>query len=271
MWWLVAAAGLYVFRGKVAQKLAPMMPEMSPQKQSFYGHCMVLLAGFIYVLPIEFVGLGMVKKMAWLASLWSNIMTSGMTIKANFGAPPMPQAMSMSAIKELMAGALQPWLQKAMLSPDFHFLFFSLIFVTAYPSIFPLLILARRSLWSVGTHCTKNPQDGGRLWERFKPTWEKLKAREPEVLHNSAVAEILLAFWLTVSLLLPTRQILTCFLYWNYLKTRYASPRSQAFHDKAWKQLGEKAAPVLKAAPFLQKPIDMAKGWFQPTYQYQTR
>lgn len=270
MWWLVVAAGLYVFRGKVAEKLAPMFPEMTPQKQSFYGHVMVLLAGSIYVLPIEFVGLGMVKRMAWLASLWSNIITAGMTIKANFGTPPMPQAMSIAAIKETMV-VMQPWLQKAMLSPDFHFLFFSLIFVTAYPSIFPLAILARRSLWSVGTHCSKNAEDGGRLWERFKPTWEKLKAKEPEVLHYSAVAEIMLAFWLTGSLLLPTRSILTCFLYWNYLKTRYASPRSQAFHAKAWRQLEQKASPVFKMAPFLQKPIDMAKAWFQPTYQYQTR
>ncbi|CAK9101729.1 unnamed protein product [Durusdinium trenchii] len=32
----------------------------------------------------------------------------------------------------------------------------------------------------------------------------------------------------------------------------------------AWRQLGDKAAPLLQAAPFLNKPLDMAKGWFQP-------
>ncbi|CAK9055751.1 Hypothetical protein SCF082_LOCUS30102 [Durusdinium trenchii] len=33
---------------------------------------------------------------------------------------------------------------------------------------------------------------------------------------------------------------------------------------EAWRQLGDKAAPLLQAAPFLNKPLDMAKGWFQP-------
>mmetsp|Transcript_16340 Transcript_16340/g.48674 ORF Transcript_16340/g.48674 Transcript_16340/m.48674 type:complete len:270 (-) Transcript_16340:45-854(-) len=269
MWWLVAAAGLYVFRGKIAQKLAPLLPQSTPQKNAFFGHCGMLLAGCVYALPIEFLGLGAVKRAAWLASLWSTIITAGLTLKANYGAPPMPQQLSIGAVKQLMQGALQPWLQQAMMSVDFHFLFFSLIFVAANPSIFPLLILGRRSLWSVATHCTKNPEDGGMLWPRFKPTWEKLKAKEPEVLHYSALGEILLALWLTASLLLPNRQFFTCFLYWNYLKTRYAVPRSQPLHDKAWRQLGQQVEPVLKMAPFLQKPIDMAKGWFKP--QYQTR
>jgi len=248
-----------------------MLGGMSPQKISFNGHAVALFAAAVYILPIEFLGLGAVKRAAWLLCMWTTIGEAMLTIKANSGAPPLPENMSFGTVRQMMSGGMGPelqgWLQKAMLSTSFHFLFFALIFVTAYPSLLPALVLGRRSLWTVGTHCAKNPADGGRLWAMFAPRWEQLKAKEAEVLHYSAVAEILIAFWLTISLLLPTRQIFACFLYWNYLKTRYAVPRSRALHEKAWRQIGGRVEPLLKMAPFLQKPIDMAKGWFQPQYQ----
>jgi len=264
MWWLAVGAGLYFFRGKIAQKLAPMLPAITPQQSSYYGHAITLAAGLLYLLPVELVGLGVVKRIAYLTCLWSTIVTCGMTIKANYGMPPMPQTMSMAAIKQMMGTTLQPWLAKAIHSVEFNFLFFALIFVTANPSIIALAILGRRSLWSVCTYCTKNEAAGGRLWLRFKPTWEKLQAKNTEVLHYSAMAEIMLGFWLTASLALPTRQILTCFLYWNYLKTRFQGERSGKQHLQAWMQLGQQIEPLFKVAPFLRKPIDMAKGWFQP-------
>mmetsp|Transcript_119744 Transcript_119744/g.346106 ORF Transcript_119744/g.346106 Transcript_119744/m.346106 type:complete len:274 (-) Transcript_119744:215-1036(-) len=266
MWWLVAAAGLYVFRGKIAQRLAPYLPAMNPQMISYYGHSCTLFTGIVYVMPIEFLGLGTVKRVAYMMCLWSAVLTAVMAMKANYGSPPLPEGSPFAMVKGLMSGGmprpLQEWMQKAMTSIDFHFLFFAVNFVTAYPSIIPVLILGRRSLWTVGTHCSKTPEAGGRLWAMFKPRWEMLKAREEEVLLYSALGEILLAFWLTASLLLPTRQFLCCFLYWHYLKIRYMTPRSHKLHDKAWRQLGQQVAPVLKVAPFLQKPIDMAKGWF---------
>lgn len=97
----------------------------------------------------------------------------------------------------------------------------------------------------------------------FAATWDKLKARESDVLHYATLAEVLLGIWLVISLLLPTRQILACMLYWNFLRTRYQVTRSKAAHTKAWAQLGEMIAPVTNAIPILNKPIDMAKGWFQ--------
>merc|ERR1719382_398419 len=152
-----------------------------------------------------------------------------------------------------MGTTVTPWLQKAMMGVDFHFLFFALIFLTAYPSLLALAILGRRSLWFVGTYC-KNNTPGNTLWLRVAPSWEKLKAREEEVLSYSTLAEILLGFWLVVALVLPTRQILTCILYWNYLKTRYQVPRSHQQHAQAWGKLYQQAAPLLKVAPFLEKP-----------------
>mmetsp|Transcript_81035 Transcript_81035/g.251466 ORF Transcript_81035/g.251466 Transcript_81035/m.251466 type:complete len:274 (-) Transcript_81035:142-963(-) len=271
MWWLIAAAGLFFFRGKIAARLAPLLPNIPPQKTVFYGHLVMVVSGLVYILPLEFVGLGAVKRMAYLLSLWSVVGTSMLTVKANYGGPPMPANVSFSNFKETVVPVLQPWIQKVMQeSTDFSFLFFALIFLTAYPSVVALMILGRHRLWAVCTYCTKNMPENA-LWLKFSPYWAMLKAKEPQVLSTAALAEILLAFWLTVSLVLPTRQIFICFLYWNYLKIRYQMPRSSELHTQAWRQLGQKVAPLLQALPFLQKPIDMAKGWFQPRYYYQQR
>jgi len=272
MYYLAIAAGIYFFRARIARllepavaRLAPFLPALTPQKSVLYGHSCTLAGALVFVLPLEFVGLSGIKNRAFLFSLWSAVITSVLTIKANYGAPDMPQNLSFSNWREACSTTIQPWLQKAMMGVDFHFLFFSLIFLTSIPSIWPIGILGRRSLWAVSSHYEKE-ESGPRLWQLFAPVWAKLKARQKEVLHGSAVAEILLAFWLTANLLLPTRQIFTCILYWNYLRTRYQVPRSHEQHAQAWRQLGDRVQPVLKVAPILNKPIDIAKGWFQPKY-----
>mmetsp|Transcript_105974 Transcript_105974/g.309961 ORF Transcript_105974/g.309961 Transcript_105974/m.309961 type:complete len:273 (-) Transcript_105974:65-883(-) len=270
MWWLIIPAVLFFFRGKIAQRLAPWIPDIPPQKTVLYGHLVMVGSALVYILPLEFVGLGAAKRVAYLVSLWSVVGTSILTIKANYGGPPMPANITFSNFKQVLIPALQPWLQQVMMGADFSFLFFALIFLPAYPSIVALLILGRHRLWHVCTYCSKNLPEN-KLWLKFAPYWAMLKAKEPQVLSNAALAEILLAFWLTVSLFLPTRQIITCFLYWNYLRTRFQIPRSHELHAQAWRQIGQKAEPLLKALPPLQKPIDMAKGWFKPQYQYQTR
>lgn len=264
-----------MFRGRIATmlspltaKLAPYLPQTSPQKNNYYGHLMMLAGAVAFALPIEFLGLGSIKRLAYLLSMWSTIFTGGMNIKANYGAPPMPQmtGFSMAAIQQMMP-AMQPWLQPVILSAEFHFLFFALIFVVANPSLFAVLILARRSFWSVCTYCEKNEDAQGVVWRLCKSLWEKCKASNAEVLQQSALAEIMLGVWLAVSLFLPSRQILTCLLYWNYLKIRFQAPKSAAYHVKAWGGVGNTVQPVLKIVPFLSKPIDMGKAWFKPQYQ----
>mmetsp|Transcript_10769 Transcript_10769/g.31817 ORF Transcript_10769/g.31817 Transcript_10769/m.31817 type:complete len:266 (-) Transcript_10769:218-1015(-) len=265
MWWLVAAAGLFFFRGKIAQYGSRFLPSSTPQETAFMGHLIMLGSAIGYV-PLSFLGAG---RSLYLISMWSTIVTSLLTIRANYGPPPTPQKLGIAEIKAFMP-TLQPWLQGAMTGPDFPFLFFCLIFVTAYPSIPALLILGRRSLWSVCTYCAKNTPER-RLWKAFSGTWDRLKAKEKEVLAYAAMAEILLAIWMTASLLLPTRQLMATFLYWNYLRTRYQVPRSHPLHLQAWTQLGQHVQPVLTKVPLLNKPLDMAKGWFAPQYVQQQR
>lgn len=267
MWWLVVFAGLYCFRAKIAQIVGRFIPDMPPNKMSVYGHGITLAAALVYIVPLQFVGLAIVKRPSYLLSMWSTVLTCILVIKANNGPPPMPQEMSFSCLKQHMV-TMQPWLQQAAASVDFQFLFFSLIFLTAQPSIWVLFILGRRSLWAVCKFCAKSPPDS-MLWRSFAPYWAKLQAQEAQVLLYSALAEVALGIWLTVALLLPGhRQILTCFLYWNYLKMRYQVPRSHEQHLKAWKMLEQRVRPVLQAVPILEKPIDMAKGWFAPQYAY---
>merc|ERR1719352_1833220 len=102
----------------------------------------------------------------------------------------------------------------------------------------------------------------------FKPRWEKLYANNTKIVEYSALSEILLGFWLVIALFLPMRQILTCVIYWNYLKMRYQVPQSQKSHGPAWAVLNQQASPILSKVPILQKPIDFAKKWFQPQVTY---
>lgn len=261
-----------MMRGKIFGLLGPYLPSISidPQKIVFYGHCISLVAAISYILPIEFVSpaYGAYKRMFYVLSMWSTILTSMFTIKANYGVPSMPQGLgfNMAAIRGAMASSVQPWLQKVMTnSKDFSWLFFALIFLTAYPNIAPLILLMRRSLWSVCSYAEKpaNNMDG-LVWGRLRPVWEaKLKPQTATINEYSARAEIVLGIFLVVSIALPTRQLLLTLLYWNYLTTRFKIPNSHEMHAKAWTWIGDKFGPVLKMAPFLNPLIEKAKGFFK--------
>lgn len=270
MWWMIAVAGAFFFRGQIAKFLAPLLPDMDHQKVAFYGHAVTLAGGIAYIIPVELVGLGMLKRPCYIASMWATVLSSIFLIKGNYGGPDIPQDISFSNWKEKMV-QVQPWLMKVMSSVDFHFLFFGLIFLAAYPSVWVLLILGRRSLWTLCTKMKKESPDNP-LWKRFAPYWDTLLAKQTQVLEYSALAEVMLGIWLTVSLFLPMRQIVTCILYWHYLKIRYQAERSRPQQQKAWSMLEQQAQPVLKMLPILHKPLGWAKDWFrppQPIYQRQ--
>mmetsp|Transcript_73596 Transcript_73596/g.137532 ORF Transcript_73596/g.137532 Transcript_73596/m.137532 type:complete len:271 (-) Transcript_73596:136-948(-) len=267
MWWLLSSVALAFAGSRALKALGPYIGD-DASKRVALGHAFTVASGAVFLLPIDLIGLGFVKRIAYTACLWSAVITCGYTVKANFGFPKVPQGMSMtnfSAIKQAATTVLQPWLQEVMIKGvDFHFIFFALIFIAAQPSPLAVGILCRRSLWSVCAYCSKNTPTL-RLWLKFKPVWDgKLKPREAEIVQYSALAEVGLGIWLVVSILLPMRQILVTVLYWNYLKTRFQMPRSHDQHLKAWQTLGEKVEPAFKALPILRKPVDMAKGWFQP-------
>lgn len=260
--------GLFMMRGKIASLLGPYLPQLDQAKTVFYGHFLSLGAGCLFLLPIELAGFGAFKRMFYVFSMWSTILTSMYTINANYGMPAMPQGLSfsMAAIKQALA-PMQPWLQKVMInSKDFSWLFFALIFLTAYPSVPPLMLLMRRSLWSVCGYASKadNNMSGNFLWKRFQPIWEaKLKPQTEQINQMSALAEIGLGFYLVVSMLFPWRQMLLTLLYWNYLTTRFKIPSSHDLHARAWSIVGQKVEPLLRMAPFLRPLIEKAKGYFQ--------
>lgn len=187
MLWLAIPVGLYFFRERIATTLAAL----PARKTVVQGHLITLVLGLLYILPVEFVGLGVLKRPAYLGSLWCNIFTLLYTLKSNYGAPPLPQisGFSMSNWRQTGQAALQqlaPWLQKAMSGVDFHWLFFVLIWIAAYPSVWAVVIIGRRSLWSVGSYCSNEnlPETASwresRPWKAFAPTWAKLKQREAE-------------------------------------------------------------------------------------------
>jgi hypothetical protein len=258
-----------MFRGRIYKYVEPYLPSIEPQQANFIGHSLALQGAVIYALPLEFIGLGVFKRIGYITCIWSTIGTALYTLKSNVGAPPMPENLSFSALRsglDKVMEPMKPWMQKALESVDFHFLFFALIFLNANPSIFPIAILGRRSLWSVATQCDKpeSPFNQRWMWLKFKPTWDKLKARGEEVVVYSALAEVMLAFWLTANLLLPSRQLFATFLYWYYLVMRYQVPRSHKHHAQAWQRLDASAAPLFKAVPVLRKPVEIAKGYFNP-------
>jgi len=240
----------------------------NPNRAVFYGNLATLVAAAVATAPVEFIGLRALKRPAYLLSIWGAIATAMYTIKTNYGMPPVPAMqgnLSLSNWKQIATQAvqtLQPWMLKARLSKDLPFLYFALIFAMAYPSLLAPLILGRRALWFVCTKCpTEFPEN--RLWKYFEPVWRWLKSREKEVLLYSSLAEIFLGIWLAVSLLLPSRQLLSTFMYWNYLKMRYQGQSSREVHDQAWRQMGQNIEPLFKVAPFLNKPLGYVKGWFQ--------
>jgi len=264
MYWLVLVAGLYLGRSHIAKFLAPYLQRLDEQMIVFYGHSVVVSCGLLYILPIDFIGLEILKRPTYLICFWCSIAIMGYTVKVNYGFPTFPANLGFSNWKEGLQ-AVAPYMQNVLSkSVDFHFLFFALIFVAAYPSVFALVILWRRSLFAVATHVAKHERLQGRVWRTLEPHWNKTKQPQTaeDVKLYSALAEILLGFWLTASLFMPTRQILTCILYWNYLKTRFQVPRSKPDHARAWGRIKNHVDPALSMVPFLNKPLSYAQQWF---------
>eukprot|EP00401_Gymnodinium_catenatum_P019175 CAMPEP_0117519608 /NCGR_PEP_ID=MMETSP0784-20121206/32737_1 /TAXON_ID=39447 /ORGANISM="" /LENGTH=267 /DNA_ID=CAMNT_0005315569 /DNA_START=129 /DNA_END=932 /DNA_ORIENTATION=- len=263
MMWLLFPVGLFLFRGKIASFIAPYVPVLSPQKTSFYGHVVTLCASIVYVLPIEFLGLGMLKRPAYMLSLWSTILNAMMTIKANYGFPQLPENVSFSNITQACTTSIQPWLQKVMMGgagvplpllrahiPD------GVSIGRAAGDLGPPIVV-------VSVHILlEEHADESLVAEVQAYMGGEVEAKEKEVQLYSALAEIGFGIYLAVSVILPTRQLLVTVLYWNFLQNKYRVPRSHDVHLQAWRLVGQRVEPLTKALPFLQKPLGMAKDYF---------
>jgi hypothetical protein len=278
MWWLAIAAGVFFFRGKIAALLSRFFPGLfgSDLTSHFelYGHLACVTGSLLFPIPLGMFGLGAIKHLAWLVALWGHGSACMAGLAKNYGKdlPNMPK-IDFKNWRQGMQGAaveMQPFLQKTLKSPDFHFLFFVLIFLAADQTVLVVLLIARRSLWTL---CTKWSKESPAtfpmrsIWPMMEPRWKSIKAsgQADDIVEKCNLGEVCFGFWLVISLFLPNRQIFACILYWHFLKIRYQAEK----HHKAWQLLAQKSDPLFKAVPILQKPLGWAKGFFQPQVQYQ--
>jgi len=274
MWWLVVFAGAFFLRSYIAKFLAPILPNIDGLRLAHYLNLALLFSAVAYILPIQLLGLGDIKRWLYIASMWCAVLSCGATLKTNYGAywPDLSGvSFSIRNYKETLSTVgmkMQPFLQQAMQSADFHSLFFSLIFLTSAPSIVVVFCVARRALWIVCTNCSK-AETPNRLFSLFQPTWKKLLDKKDDVMLYESLAQVVYGLWLLVGLITPFRQIVTCVLFWHYLKMRFNVPTAMEQkankppqHRKAWAVVAEKTKPVFDSLPILNKGVDFVKNWF---------
>jgi hypothetical protein len=256
----IAAAYLY-FRRKGTQAPDAQSSRLSPKSLVVILNALSVVAGVFYLLTVN--------SSVRFASVLSSIIASLLVIFANYGVPKISRA----AIRQ----PLQDYFGRCMSGAEFPFLFFSLMFVNDSTSqllgIIPFgiadyvsaALIIRRSLWFVGSHGTTSWKGIG-LWDRFfQPIWGRLNTHSGTILELASVAEILLGFWLILLVLTPARQLMVCFVYWNFLRIRYLAPRSRQAHIRAWAQLDKKTKNFQNAVPISARPIAFMKQWFNPT------
>lgn len=241
------------------------------------GHLISFVAGSLFI-TCEPLWLGGVllrnwEKTLYLVVLWTNTVVLMYAVHVNHGFPRLRTGLSLSNWRESIQSFLQdvrPW----MASTDFHFLYLALTLVLSAPS-WIVVVFVRRSLWAVGTLCTKNYSNHP-IWRRFSGAWTFCKHREDKILLYSIVAEIVFGLWLVVSCILafilpfflpafaPPRQLFTTFLYWHFLGFRFKSPPSSREKQiKAWKLLKTYAQPLLTKVPHLEKAVKFVQQqWF---------
>jgi len=268
MWWLAIAAGCYYFRGKIAEIAGRYV---SRDKLTFFGHCACVFGSLLFIIPFEMLGFGVIKNLAWMAALWGHGAASMTMVAKNDPLPDFPTNLDFKNWKQSLTDVgvkIQPWLQNVLTRVDFHYLFFVLIFLAASPTVVVVALVGRRSFWVLCTDWEKT-NSSNMIWSLVKPRWEALQAAgRKAIVEKCNLFEIGYGIWLVISLFLPTRQIFACILYWHFLKIRYQAGK----HKDAWLFFDQTfAQKAVKAVPLLQKPLGMAKGWFQPQVQYQYR
>lgn len=151
------------------------------------------------------------------------------------------------------------YLGKVSQSPDFQFLYFTLIFLSVRPGMFVYLILARRSLWFVGTQCSKTGT--APLWSRVAPLWAKIQPMKEMIDVYSVVAEQCQGLILLFGIFFPGRQVMGTFLYWSFLKHRYTCMRSRPLQEKGWVALEKPVESVTRSKVGLIV-LGPVKRWF---------
>jgi hypothetical protein len=243
------------------------VPNTESPTSGFNPKSLVVLLNGICVVAGSFY-LVSANSSARFFSVVSAILASVLVILANYGLPKI----SRSAIRQ----PLQEYFARCMSGAELPFLFFSLMFTNDATSkqlgLIPLglgdyisvVLIVRRSLWFLGSHGSVAWKGIG-VWDRyFQPLWLRLNARTNSIVELASFIEILLGFWFIALLLTPARQLMVCFVYWNFLRIRYLVPRSRASHLTAWSRLDSATLKLRQSVPLLDKPIAFVKNWFNP-------
>lgn len=223
----------------------------SPQMLVMQFQTMVLMFTAAYMIPLDYIGLP-IQGYFYSGAIFMALFASFTTVVSNYGVPP---------VKTEGWEGCKKWLGILSASTEFHWLFYSFMFLSATPFILVLLIPARRAMWTVMKFASKNFA-GHPQFLAIKSKWDQIEAQEGHILKMASVGEIVLGFYLVIMLLTPARQILTVFMYYQFLKMRYHTPRTQKTAAEAWNYIGEKTNPYVEKLPPLQKAIDMAKSYF---------
>jgi len=230
-------------------------PRLVIQLQTF-----VLTATFVYLIaiPLDYLpyigGCGL-QAYAYRIALWMALGCSGLTLVTNYDMPPVKQGWA----------ACQPYLAQVSQSTEFHFFFYSCVWMNAPPFFAVLIVPGRRALWSVMTYMAKASaaQGGNPQWEIIRPQWEAIKSQEKDILVYSSMVEILLGFYLFAMLIIEQdfSRLMTIFIYWSFLRIRYQAPRSKVTHEPAWGRIDQMAGPV-KDLPVIKNVVEMGKAQF---------
>jgi Transmembrane protein 33/Nucleoporin POM33 len=157
----------------------------------------------------------------------------------------------------------QNWLSKSALSPDFPFLLVSTIFLTATLgvfNIFAVILVIRKSYWYICTVLTTKKE--GKISKMVDYIWQPLKRKESQIMLLCSFMEVLLGFVFIGLLFTPERQLVGLFVYWNFLRIRYSSPRTNQYHSLVWRTVDEKTMFLTNLHPLLIKAKIKIRAWF---------
>lgn len=237
---------------------------MSPQSVAVLLNVVCVSAGLVYFVTFN--------STSRFVCVLATILNSAYIIYTNYGLPQV----SRQAIKQ----PLQEYFARSMSGAEFPFLYFTMMFTNDYASqvtggVFPfgladyvsIVLIVRRSIWFLGAQGTK-AWAGNAVWRSFgSRMWSVLKSNETRVLEAVNMAEILLGFWVVLLVLTPARNILTCFVYWTYLRIKFMAPRSRAAHQAAWATIEKRTQKIQALVPFLEKPKAFLANWFNQGQQ----
>ena len=253
--WLIA---IFVFvaykyiKSKRPQAFAGTSTWFKPENYAVILNVGSVVCGVWYLTTFNSVGRFACVAASAAASLY--------IVFTNYGLPRLS--------RQSIRAPLQEWFSKCMSGMEFPFLFFTLMFVNEHGSLLPfglanyvsVLLIVRRAVWFLGATWSKAPSP---LWLKLGHSlWLGIKSRESFILHACSVLEVLMGFWYVFLVVTPNRQLMTMFVYWTYLRIRYMAPRSRSAHLAAWTTIGAWVAPVRRAVPLLEKPIEWGVAWF---------